>query len=245
MPGRKVKSVEKTFELLVQLSELGTATPTTLANQMEMPVSTVHDYLSTLEEIQYAVEDEGKYSVSARVLYFGWKVRENSQLFEVAKPVAKELSRDLNEQVTVGVIEGNEIIYIYTHSDNDRLSIYIQPGVLLPLHTGASGIVALAHLSDEAQREYIRETNTDVSGKTPTEEELDTIREQGYATGRYQRGTESIAAPIQYKDEIVGTISVVASSNHMKEESVRERITERLLDAANLIRINMVEDIQT
>jgi len=248
MAGRRLKSVEKIFELLTHLAEEGPSTPTVLAERMGLPTSTVYDYLATLEDIGYAVKSDGEYSISARMLYFGSKMREDSKFYEMGKPVAKSLSRELGEQAVLTVVEGPEVIYIYTHSNNDQFSLSLHPGVTVPLHVCASGRAILAHLPEEAREAFIEEWIVDDPDETTTkaelERELSTIHEQGYAITRYQRGTESIAAPVRREGELVGTISVGGPANRMSDESFRTRVIDDVLDAANLIEINMMQYVE-
>ena len=233
--------------MLDQLADMGSASPTELANRMTVPVSTTHDYLSTLENLGYVLANDGEYSLSARLLYFGAKMRDQSAFFQAAKPVAKELARESGEQGVVSVVEGLELIYIFTHSNNEQYELSLHPGVSVPLHVSSSGRAVLANLPKEKRERYhqnVIESDPDVRiDRRGLEEELDTIRERGWASTRYRRGTESIASPVRREGTVVGAISVGAPSNRMEHHEFRSQVIEDILDGANLIEINMMESV--
>lgn len=52
----RIKTIESAFELVEALQWLDGARASELAEHVEMPVSTVHDYLTTLEQIQYVTK---------------------------------------------------------------------------------------------------------------------------------------------------------------------------------------------
>jgi DNA-binding IclR family transcriptional regulator len=61
--GSSVNSVERTFKIVNGLQELDGAGVTELAAHLDLPKSTVHNYLTTLEQEDYVVRENDQYRV--------------------------------------------------------------------------------------------------------------------------------------------------------------------------------------
>jgi DNA-binding IclR family transcriptional regulator len=92
MANNPVKSVETTFEILQALRRLDGAGVTELADQLDMPKSSVYNYLSTLEQEEYVVKEESEYYVGLRFLDLGRYARQRDELYETARPELESLA---------------------------------------------------------------------------------------------------------------------------------------------------------
>ena len=88
------------------LDDAGRAGVTEIADSLGRPPSVVHDYLSTLVQLGYAVTIDQKYELSLRYLELGGHVRDRLPLYEVAKPEYGRLAEESSsEHVTLSVEE--------------------------------------------------------------------------------------------------------------------------------------------
>lgn len=72
--------------------------------------------------------------------------------------------------------------------------------------------------------------------------ELEEIRQRGYAFDREERldGLRCVAVPVKLTDEhVLGAISISGPKRRMRGDRFEKEIPELVLDAANVIEINM------
>jgi len=246
MGKERVSTVARTFDILDALSEVKCATPTEVAKLLDLPVSSVHDYLSTLESLGYAVKDDGCYSVSASLFKFPGKMRVQNDLYNASKRVVEQLAEDTGDQAAVGQREGRKIIFLYIQNANEQFDIKNYPGMSLPLHASASGKLILASLSEAELNSFLDEQPPSFTSRTQTNatslrEELEQVEEQGYACnrGEYESGMQTVAVPISYRDELVGTLCLTSPTNRMEDPDFKNDIIDKLLQASNVIEINL------
>ncbi|MFB9807775.1 helix-turn-helix domain-containing protein [Haladaptatus pallidirubidus] len=67
----RIKAVENMFEIVENVGKLDGCGVRELANHMDLPKSTAHVYLKTLEDAGYAVKRNGEYQLSLRFLNVG------------------------------------------------------------------------------------------------------------------------------------------------------------------------------
>ena len=75
-----VKSTETTFRIVEELQELDGAGVSELAAHLGLPKSTVHNYLSTLQQEEYVVRQNGEYKVGIRFLELGAYARNRRKM---------------------------------------------------------------------------------------------------------------------------------------------------------------------
>ena len=64
MTGASNRSVERAFRIVDELAENGGGRVSELADRLEMPVSTVHNYLQALVETGYVSVDDKEYTTT-------------------------------------------------------------------------------------------------------------------------------------------------------------------------------------
>lgn len=243
-----VKTVETTFEILDTLQELDGAGVTELAEEIELPKSTVHNYLSTLEQEEYVFKEDGKYLVGIRFLELGAYARDRLDIYDIAKPEIDKLAEDTGELANLLIEEHGRGAYLHRAYGEQAVSVEAHVGTRIYLHSTALGKSILAFLSKDRVTEVIeRQGLPPVTEKTITKEEdlfdeLSKIRERGYAYDDEERiqGLRCVAAPIlSNSDRVLGAISVAGPTNRMRGDRFREEIPRRILEGVNVIELNV------
>lgn len=239
---------ETTLRVLEALKELDGAGVTELANELGLPKSTVHSHLATLREHEYVCKDGDTYSVGLRFLEFGEYIRAQKKIHEVARPEVENLADETGELANLAVEEHGRAVYLYRAKGKQAVNLDTFPGMRVPLHCTALGKVILANLPDERVEEVVnrhglpeRTPNT-ITDEQTLREELAAIRERGYAFDDEERllGLRCVAAPVaRNEDDVVGAVSVSGPTSRVKGERFTDEIPELLLNAANVIEINM------
>ncbi|WP_336339546.1 IclR family transcriptional regulator [Haloarcula brevis] len=243
-----VKSVETTFKVLDALKDLDGAGVTELAQHLDIPKSTVHNYLSTLEQEEYIVNRDGVYEVGLRFLELGAYARHREKLFKIAKPEVDRLASETGELANILVEEHGRGSYLYRARGDKAVQVKAHVGTRVPLHTTALGKTILAHMSTEQVDEIVDrhglggEASKSITTRADLEEELADVRERGVAFDDEERleGLRCVAAPVlNHDNEVIGAISVSGPTNRFRGERFREELPQKVLEVANVIELNV------
>jgi DNA-binding IclR family transcriptional regulator len=238
----------KTFRIVEGLKELNGAGISELANHLDMPKSSVHNYLHTLEDLGYVDCLEGEYCVGLRFLDLGGYVRNHCEIFDAAKDEADTLAEETGELVNVLVEEHGYGVHIYRAAGTHAVPIDTRIGKHTALSTTALGKAILAHLPEDRVDEIVdrhglpQPTPNAIGDRQTLFEQLETIRERGYARDDEERlnGIRCVAAPVQTADgEVLGAVSVAGPTHRMKGDRFDRELPDRVLQASNVIELNV------
>lgn len=93
-----------------------------IAKETGFPRATVRRGLFTLVELGYVLQDDRYYELSPKVLMIAHDYINSQTLSTTAQPILENLTRELNETATMGVLVKDEVIYIARSSDNRQKS---------------------------------------------------------------------------------------------------------------------------
>lgn len=203
--------------------------------------ATARRLLQTLVAAGYARHDEERFRLTPRVLELGHAYLSSTPLAELAAPALEDLSRTLNEATSVGVLDGEDVIYIARVPANRVMTVTIGVGTHFPAFRTSLGRVLLAERnSDEvaahwAARDLRDPTPFTVRSLAALEEDLQRTRERGYAIldQELELGVRSAAAPIRDRHGIaIAAVNVSTHTDRTSDEQLRERFIPPLLSAA-------------
>lgn len=243
-----IKSTETTFKIVEALMELDGAGVSELAAHIGMPRSTVHNYLSTLEQEEYVVNENGRYEVGIRFLELGAHARDRKQIYEIARPEVRRLAEETGELANLLTEEHGRGIYLQRARGDQAVQVEAHVGTRVSLHSTALGKSILASLSDGRVDEIIETHGLDpVTPNTVTDreqlfEQLAAIRDRGYALDDEERldGLRCVAAPILSNDDrVLGAVSVSGPSHRIRGDHFRETLPNRVLETVNVIELNV------
>lgn len=246
--GLRVKSAATTFEVIHALKTLDRPNVADIADHLDVPKSTAHDHLSTLIELEFVVKAEDGYRLGARFLEYGGYAREQMKVYRVARPVVNRLAEETGEHANLMVEEHGLGIFLYKAKGDDAVNLDTHPGMRVPLQTTALGKTILAHTPREDVEAIVDEhglpqvTEQTITDREVLFDELDAVREQGYATDDEERveGMRCIAAPIlDQHDDVIAAVSVSGPMSRMHDSRFEDDIPRRVLSAANVVEVNM------
>jgi DNA-binding IclR family transcriptional regulator len=245
---KTIKSDERLLKILRVLREKETAGVTELANAVELPKSTVHIHLATLEENNFVVKKDGQYQIGLQFLDFGKAVQKNNPLYGIVKENAEELAQETGEQAWCLVEEHNQAIYLYGSHGDRAIQTHTHVGKREELPNLAGGRAILANLPEEQREEVINayqfDNNRDLpfSDRTELIERLEQVQADEIAlnTESYVKGVNAVGAPIiDNTGKVYGALSIFGPANRLKEEYIRSEISDLLLGVTNEIGINL------
>ncbi|MEV5411094.1 IclR family transcriptional regulator [Thermopolyspora sp. NPDC052614] len=241
--GYPIESVENAARVLLMLRERRILRVAEVAAELGIARSSAHRMLTTLQS-QGLLRQEPVtrgYGPGTGLIQIGVAVIGATDLRAESRPTIERLCHDLGETVHLIVLDGSEIVFIDGVEGRHAIRAALRIGDRAPAHAAAAGKVLLAALPREQLRERypggrIRGgTNKAISSRRVLEQELETVREQGYATnfGESEPGLHAIAAPVRdAAGSVRAAISVSGPAERLAEEKLASHV-RTLLDAAD------------
>jgi len=206
--------------------------------------ATARRLLQTLIATGYARQVEERFRLTPRVLELGHAYLSSTPLAELAAPALEDLSRTLNEATSVGMLDGQDVVYIARMPANRVMTVTIGVGTRFPAFRTSLGRVLLAELSREElaahweARDTRDPTSFTVRSLQALEEDLALVRTRGYAIldQELELGVRSAAAPIRDRHgTAVAAVNVSTYTDRTSDEQLRERFVPPLLAAARTL----------
>ena len=224
-----------------------------LAKTLKMAKSTVHGMTSALEEIGAVMRDPltKKYKLGFTLLEIGRSAYSRVDLRTSARPVLEELMASTQTSVFLGVLNWDHVTILDIVESTQDLKITAPVGSTIPLFAGAVGKVFLAGMDEEQATRIVNATKlprfTENSIVDPRRyfQELDRVRQQGYATDdeEYMLGVRAVASPLKGLGQLRAAIwavgfkagisdkkmNALAAKTHRAARTISRRIQDQLL----------------
>jgi DNA-binding IclR family transcriptional regulator len=244
-----IKSVNNLFDIVEKIQELDGAGVTELSEQMDMPKSSVHEYLHTLKQERYVIKEDGVYNLSLKWLKNGTYARRRVDGLEIIRDSMEDLAERTDEVVWFVIEEHGRGVYIEKRTGDKALDPAGGIGTRPYLHSIAAGKAILANLPTSRVEEIINEhglpkkTDQTITDKERLYSNLDAIKEQNniaYNDNEEVSGLRAVGTPIFSNGELLGAISIAGPTHRMQEERFREDIPDQLLSAVNEIQLKLM-----
>ena len=227
--SRGSQTVDRALQVLDALVEFNVPPRLSdLSNAVGLNISTTSRLLRSLQDYGYVRRDEltGRFRLGYKIMHMGTVVYEQSSLEEIAVSVLNELVDRTNETATFNVPIDNDVMIVARSLCTNQLRSAQPVGTRRPLHTTATGKVLLAYLPDDRVEAYLgrpleRFTPNTIAKPDELREELQRIRERGYATsnGEIDQGLVGIAAVVRnMTDKVVASCGISGSDYRLPPE---------------------------
>ncbi|SFC29197.1 transcriptional regulator, IclR family [Halobiforma haloterrestris] len=243
-----IQAVDRAFDIVESLNDLDGAGVSELADHVDLPKSTVHNHLKTLERAEYVVRDGDEYRTSLKFLQLSETARTQQELYRVARSEVDQLAEKTGEISALMTEEHGRGVFLYRSRGSEAARIDTCVGDRVPIHCTALGKAILAFLPEGRRTEIIdRHGLSAVSPNTITDrevlaEELESVREERIAYDDEERlnGLRSVAAPIlDGSGSVIGSISVAGPTHRMRGDRFETAVPETVLGIANVIELNL------
>jgi DNA-binding IclR family transcriptional regulator len=191
-----------------------------LAQQLDLPASTMHRILRTFQQEGYVRQDEAKrYGLSTKILALARRFLQGIDLRDVAIPHLQGLRDNIGETTYLAIRDGCEAVPLEVFCSPSNVRVMALVGERWPLNSTAVGKVLLSAASDEELAALV--TQTAPKKLTPhtltslrqLKAETERIRKDGYALDdqEYLLGVRCVAAPIvDGNGAVVAAIGIAA-----------------------------------
>jgi DNA-binding IclR family transcriptional regulator len=212
--------------------------PTELAQELDLAKSTIHRHLVTLEKHHYLVNEGGTYYIGLKFLNLGLHAQKRKQSSIMAERWVRELSEMINEEVDFVVEEHGRAIQVYNgYEDRDTVA-QDRVGEFFYLHSTAAGKAILSELPQSRIDSIIerwglpKETNNTIASVDELREELEDVRERGYAINDEESmtGLRAVACPIlRPSGAVCGSLSVTGPTYRLSLETLHQELADIVL----------------
>ena len=163
----------------------------TLADNLQLPPSTVHRLLDLLSQENMVERDESsrRYRVGREFLRLSALVFNSHPLRSLAIPLLREAVEECNETAYLGLYlpQQRRMMFVAQIESSHSLGYRVRENEALTVLTGASGLSISAHLPQDVIDQIYEESRQEsdvrkaISSRKALNDELVRIREQGYA----------------------------------------------------------------
>jgi DNA-binding IclR family transcriptional regulator len=243
-----VNAVEKTLTIAQALQEHEGVGVTELAEEVDLPRSTVFNHLKTMAEYEFVVNEDGSYRLGCRFLQLGAKARSYHDVHEVARTEVNRLANETGDISALLIEEHGLGVFLHRAEGERAIHIDSYTGQRIYLHGAALGKAILAALPQDRVVEIVDQrglpalTENTITTRDALFDELDRIAEAGFAFDDEERlnGLRSVAAPITDGDDtVLGAVSIAGPTSRVQDDRFHETFPSKLQDAVNVINLDL------
>jgi DNA-binding IclR family transcriptional regulator len=192
-----------------------------------MVKSSVFRILYTLEKLGYVTKSqEGMYAIAPKYVALISPAHPKSDLIEASHLWMKGLVDRFKETVNLGVLDGNEVLYIHVIESPHMLRLVARAGIRSALHTSALGKCLTAHLQPkEVERllrpSFRRMTARTIATKERFFEELEQTRKRGFAIDNSEEsdGIRCVGVPlVDLHGRVTAALSLSGPDSRVTED---------------------------
>jgi len=226
------KTVQKALKILESLGERQPQRPSEIAEQLGLSRSNVHRLLFTLEEMGYVErKPDSTYYLGFKVFMLGSNFSTSNNISDIAYPQMKILADISQENVNLGVMYENRVLYLNKIKSPHNLKLDTPMGKMDPLHCTGLGKALLSGFTDKEVEAYL--ASVELTKNTPKTivdpgaliGHIRKVREQGVAFDfeEFDKGVHCIAAPIyNHMNKGIAAISVSAPSVRLTRQIIKK-----------------------
>lgn len=231
-----ISLIEKTMRVIAVLSHGRKVPLGEVASSTKLVKSSAYRILYTLRKLGYVEKnDRGSYSLSVRLSYVvGWP-DQGQDLVRLAHPLMTSLLSQFRETVNLGVLDGDDVLYIHVLESPHPLRLAVQAGIRDPIYSTALGkcLVSRFPLSEIdallKRCPMVSRTPHTIRNRNGFLRELRRVNHRGYAVDDAENsvGVRCVGAPIlNGAGEVVAALSISGPASRVRPDREKEIATE-------------------
>lgn len=233
-PAGHVQSLTRGLSILEALAKgEGGLTLTDLAHRVQLPASTTHRLLATLERMGYVYQDGdlGLWCVGLQAFAVGTTFLANRDFVAQSHSYMRRLMEQAGETANLAILDGTEAVFVAQVQCHEMMRTLVRLGSRVPLHASGVGKAIFAALPDEQIDAILKVVglpritdNTIVAPETMWAA-LRVIRQRGYSFDdeEHARATRCVGAAIYDEHaEVLGAMSIAGPVSRLTDERIRQ-----------------------
>lgn len=239
----RIEALAKGLDVLSLFDESTTALKLRdICDRTGIPMPTAFRVVATLEEGGYLERlEDGTIKPGVAVLTLGSAALRGSSLVQLSEQPLRQLAEFTGETVNLGVLRGDQVLYLARIRNADLVTANIQVGSTLPAALTSMGKLLLSYLSSTELRALYGDSDFVAAGPNAVrsmgdlEARLATIRQQGYALQDEEvaPGLRSVSVPVFGREERpAAAINIAVNTTRHELAELRGPLLERARAAA-------------
>jgi len=232
LPQTTTRTVDRALDILLCFSADEPNLPLTqISERVGMHKSTVYRLLATLESKRFVQRmDDASYRLGLGLVELGFSVLKSNDIHRQALPYMQRLATEYRENVDLGILDGDSVLYLQVIESPQRVKIASAPGQRLPVFCTATGKAFLAFLPDIEVQTILKSKRRKYTEHTPTSileihKQLQLTRERGFAVSEqeFEEGINAVAAPILDANQFpIAAMAIVGPAFRLSAERLLE-----------------------
>src|SRR5665213_3777758 len=193
---RFVQAFAKGLGVICAFDPQSPMTITDLAQASGLDRAGTRRILLTLDTLGYVRTDGKHFWLTPRVLNLGYRYLASLPFWHLAQPVLEELVAELQETCSIGVLDGDNVMFILRVPTRRYLSFDPSIGSHVPAYVHSIGRVLLARMPEPELRAYLTRvkltqlTRHTIASQEEREHALHEDREKGWSfvSEQYEEG---------------------------------------------------------
>lgn len=247
---RTVQAAEMAFDIVEFLQEQDGARLHEIATELDRANSTVYHHLNTLIERRYVVREGDVYYPGLEFLHVGGRARDRRRAYRLSESFVQSLADETGEQIQFITEENGYGYHVHTATGEHATAIDTRPGKRIYLHANAAGKAIMAFYDRERVDEIVDSlglpalTENTITERGALFDELETVRDQGYAYNieEHVEGYCGIAVPVKSETEILGSLALGGPVERVCSDEWKEQLTQRVRETVNQLELELKFD---
>lgn len=228
-----VQSIERALDIIEVLADYQDGLGVTeIGERIGLNKSTVHRILSTLMSRGYVNKTEkGAYRLGINLIEVVSCYINSLELQTEARPYVAQITAELGLTSHLGVLDGDQVIYIEKMDVFSNVRMYSQIGVRVHAYSCSLGKCLLSNYSAAQIRtimkdcSFIKFTEKTIGSVDELIADLDLVRHRGWSIDdeESEKGHRCIGAPIyDYRGDIIAAISASGPISILTEDRIQQ-----------------------
>ena len=232
--GASVQTIDRAFEILETLAEFPQGLSIAeLTARLGLNKTTVHRILQTLVKWEYVSKDEKHriYRLGMKVVALSSSYLNGLELRTEALPFMERLRQQTNLFVHLGILDGNDVVYLEKLGPFTHLRMYSQIGRRATLYSTSLGKAMFAQLDAHDQSELLQQirfqpmTEKTIPDAECFRTEIAVTQARGFALDNEENepGMRCVGAAIlDYTGRVIAAVSVSGHISSFPAERIPE-----------------------
>jgi IclR family transcriptional regulator, KDG regulon repressor len=240
-----VGSVQRAFSILELLNSSKRGwNISEMSRKLEIPKSTTHVLISTLEQLGYIKQHRPtrRFQLTTKMFGLGRKALDVIPLPDAALPHLRWLVQETGFTAHVGILEKNQVVFVQKVDGPGVIKFDTYIGKCSDLHCTGLGKSLVAFQAEDSIKallssySYNRFTKKTITSRTDFLAELERVRTQGYSMDDEEEelGIRCVAAPIFSVGATSAAVSVTGTTSQMHMSSFEKTIALTKIAAARI-----------
>lgn len=240
----RIEMLDKALNVIDYIFKNKSVTFTEIKKDMDIPKSTLHRILYTLESNNYIEKDQitNEYRLGLLFAFYGEEVKSRLTLINICENILASLAAKVGESVNLNILYKDNVLNILSlEGEKSVLTSRLTP--ISPLNCSSSGKIFLSQKSDIDLRNYFasnhwekRTINSIINYEDFQKEKEKIIRDEiAYDKEEYEYGLFCIAKPLRnHKGLMEAVVSITGPITRIKMKSL-DNLSKELTNSVNTI----------